>query len=84
MAKKVTKVETPIDQRETFVSLQKSFAESGLSVEEKLQILIEWYNLKVYFQYSATMKKHLDLLNRTILQRRSKSGERRHIWIAEG
>ena len=41
MAKKVTKVETPIDQRETFVSLQKSFAESGLSVEEKLQILIE-------------------------------------------
>ena len=41
MAKKSIKVETPIDQRETFVSLQKSFGESGLSVEEKLKILIE-------------------------------------------
>jgi len=41
MAKKITKVETPIDQRETFVSLQKSFGETGLSVEEKLKILIE-------------------------------------------
>lgn len=35
------KVQTPIDERETFVSLQKNFAESGLSVEEKLQVLYE-------------------------------------------
>ena len=35
---KNTKVETPIDQRETFVSLQKSFMESG-SVAEKLRVL---------------------------------------------
>ena len=42
MAKKITKIETPIDQRETFVSLQKSFvADSNLSIEEKLQTLID-------------------------------------------
>ena len=39
MAKKTKKIETPIDQRETFVSIQKSFADSGLSVEEKLKTL---------------------------------------------
>ena len=36
--KTVKKVETPIDERETFVSLQKNFAESG-EVEEKLKVL---------------------------------------------
>lgn len=41
MVKKVKKVETPIDNRETFVSLQKNFAESDLSVEEKLKTLYE-------------------------------------------
>lgn len=41
MADKVKniKVETPIDRRETFVSLSKNFAEGSLSVAEKLQIL---------------------------------------------
>ena len=39
MAKKLKKVETPIDQRETFVSIQKNFADSELSVEEKLRTL---------------------------------------------
>ena len=39
--KKIKKVETPIDQRETFVSLQKTFGDSELSVEEKLKILYE-------------------------------------------
>ena len=39
--KKIKKVETPIDQRETFVSLQKNFADSELSVEEKLKTLYE-------------------------------------------
>ena len=40
MAKKtVKKVETPIDQRETFVSLQKDFADSSLNVGEKLKLL---------------------------------------------
>lgn len=39
MAKKVKKVETPIDQRETFVSIQKNFADSEMSVEEKLKTL---------------------------------------------
>lgn len=39
MAKKIKKVETPIDQRETFVSIQKNFADSDLSVEEKLRTL---------------------------------------------
>ena len=39
MAKKTKKIETPIDQRETFVSIQKNFADSDLSVSEKLQTL---------------------------------------------
>ena len=39
MAKKTKKFETPIDNRETFVSIQKSFADSELSVSEKLQTL---------------------------------------------
>jgi len=41
MAKKIKKVETPIDQRETFVSIQKNFADSDLSVEEKLRTLYD-------------------------------------------
>ncbi len=41
MAKKIKKVETPIDQRETFVSLQKNFADSDISVEEKLKTLYD-------------------------------------------
>jgi len=40
MAKK-TKNIAPIDQRETFVSIQKNFADSELSVEEKLKTLYE-------------------------------------------
>ena len=39
MAKKTKKIETPIDQRETFVSIQNTFADSDLSVSEKLQTL---------------------------------------------
>jgi len=39
MAKKTKKIETPIDQRETFVSIRKSFADSDLSVGEKLHTL---------------------------------------------
>ena len=39
MAKKTQKIETPIDQRETFVSIQKSFADSDLPVAEKLKTL---------------------------------------------
>ena len=38
---KTKKVQTPIDERETFVSLQKSFAETEQSVEEKLKVLYE-------------------------------------------
>ena len=39
--KKVKKVEVPIDQRETFVSLQKNFAEGEDRVEEKLKLLYQ-------------------------------------------
>ena len=39
MAKKTKKFDTPIDQRETFVSIQKTFADSDLSVAEKLKTL---------------------------------------------
>lgn len=38
---KIKKVEAPIDQRETFVSLQRNFADSEISVEEKLKTLYE-------------------------------------------
>ena len=38
---KIKKVETPIDQRETFVSLQKSFADSESGTEEKLKTLYD-------------------------------------------
>lgn len=37
--KKSTKVQAPIDRHETFVSLQKSFAESEQAAQEKLRIL---------------------------------------------
>ena len=36
---KSKKVETPIDERETFVSLQKSFADSEANIQEKLKTL---------------------------------------------
>ena len=36
-----TKVQAPIDNHETFVSLQKSFADSDMPVEEKLKTLYE-------------------------------------------
>jgi len=39
MAKKTKKFETPIDQRDTFVSIRKNFADSDLTVSEKLQTL---------------------------------------------
>ncbi len=39
--KKTTKVQTPIDERETFVSLQKNFAESEQGAQEKLRTLYE-------------------------------------------
>ncbi len=41
MAKKNTKIEAPVDQRETFVSLQQNFGEGDLSIEEKLKILMD-------------------------------------------
>ena len=39
--KTVIKTDAPIDQHETFVSLQKNFADSDMSVEEKLKTLYE-------------------------------------------
>ncbi|MBQ9659689.1 MAG: hypothetical protein IJV37_00285 [Bacteroidales bacterium] len=39
--KKTTKVQTPVDERETFVSLQKTFAETEQSTQEKLKVLYE-------------------------------------------
>ena len=42
--KKTKKVCTPIDERETFVSLQKNFADSESGTEEKLRILYELQN----------------------------------------
>ena len=41
MATKKKKVETPIDHRETFVSLQKNFTDSEVPIEEKLKTLYD-------------------------------------------
>ncbi len=41
MAKKIKPIETPIDKRETFISIQRNFADSDMSVEEKLKILYD-------------------------------------------
>ncbi len=41
VSKKTTKVVTPIDERETFVSLSKTFADSEQGVHEKLKALYE-------------------------------------------
>ena len=37
--KKTKKIDTPIDNRETFVSIQKNFADSDIPVSEKLMTL---------------------------------------------
>ena len=42
--KKTKKIGTPIDERETFVSLQKNFADSESNTEEKLHTLYELQN----------------------------------------
>ncbi len=39
--KKLKKAATPVDQRETFVSLQQSFAENGVDVKEKIKTLYD-------------------------------------------
>ena len=43
-AKKPKKITAPIDERETFVSLQKTFADSESNTEEKLHTLYELQN----------------------------------------
>ena len=43
--KKTKKIGTPIDERETFVSLQKNFADSETSTEEKLGTLADLQNV---------------------------------------
>ena len=42
--KKKVNVPTPIDERETFVSLRKNFAENEQLVQEKLKTLYELQN----------------------------------------
>ncbi|MBO6169361.1 MAG: hypothetical protein J6O51_05240 [Bacteroidales bacterium] len=42
--KKTKKIVTPIDERETFVSLQKNFADTESNTEEKLKILYDLQN----------------------------------------
>ena len=42
--KKTKKIGAPIDERETFVSLQKNFADSESNTEEKLKILYDLQN----------------------------------------
>lgn len=45
--KKKVNVPTPIDERETFVSLRKNFAENEQLVQEKLKTLYELQNTDI-------------------------------------
>ncbi len=61
MAKKTKNFETPIDQRETFVSIQKNFADSDLSVSEKLQTLYSLQQLDVEMDKIFQLRGELPL-----------------------
>ena len=67
------KVEAPIDKRETFVSLQKRFADSDMPVEEKLKTLYQLQAADSEIDEIATLKERsaaiaavMDQFNRNI------------------
>ena len=77
--KTIKKVEAPIDQHETFVSLQKSFADSDLSVEEKLRTLYELQKadseIDNILQLRGELPREVEALEEEIAQMKVKSAE---------
>ena len=77
--KTIKKVEAPIDQHETFVSLQKSFADSDLSVEEKLRTLYELQKadseIDNILQLRGELPREVEKLEEEIAQMKVKSAE---------
>ncbi len=77
MAKKTKKIETPIDRRETFVSIQKSFADSDLSVNEKLQTLFALQKadtaLDKILQFRGELPIEVEALENEILELKAKA-----------
>ncbi len=77
MAKKTKKIETPIDRRETFVSIQKSFADSDLSVNEKLQTLYALQNadtaIDKILQFRGELPMEVEALEDEITELKAKA-----------
>ena len=77
--KTIKKVEAPIDQHETFVSLQKNFADSDLSVEEKLRTLYELQKadseIDNILQLRGELPREVEKLEEEIAQMKVKSAE---------
>ena len=87
MAKKtIKKVETPIDQRETFVSLQKNFADSEIAVEEKLKTLYELQKadsaIDRIIQERGELPAEVEALELEIAELKAKSAQ--HLAVIEG
>ena len=79
MAKKIKKVETPIDQHETFVSLQKNFADSEISVEEKLKTLYELQkadsDIDKIMQLRGELPAEVEVLEAEVAQMKAKQAQ---------
>lgn len=76
ISKKTKKVQTPIDERETFVSLQKNFVESDQSVQEKLKTL---YSLQMIdndidklLQFRGELPKEVEALEQELVEIKAK------------
>ncbi len=59
VSKKTSKIVTPVDERETFVSLSKSFADSEQGVQEKLKALYELQAADVEIDKLAQLRGEL-------------------------
>lgn len=83
MAKKIKKVGIPIDQRETFVSIQKNFADSDISVEEKLKTLYDLQQadtaIDKILQLRGELPAEVDDLEKEIAELKAKAAK-----ISEG
>lgn len=75
--KKTKKIDTPIDNRETFVSIQKNFADSDIPVSEKLMTL---YSLQ---QVDSDIDKILQLRGELPLEVSTLEGELSDIKVKE-
>ena len=77
--KTVKKIDTPIDQHETFVSLQKTFADSEMSVAEKLKTLYELQEadseMDKIFQLRGELPAEVEVLEAEIADLKARSAQ---------